>query len=337
MGSLPIMLTGDRPTGCLHLGHYVGSLANRLLMQSNYDSFIMIADCQAMTDHYDHPEMIQQHILSVAKDYLAVGLSPQHCTFFVQSHIPQLFELTIFFMNLVSVSRLERNPTIKQEIQQKGMEQSVPAGFLCYPVSQAADIALFKAKYIPVGDDQLPILEQTNEITRRFNRLYRTEIFEDCEPVLSTEGRLVGIDGKAKASKSLNNAIFLSDSPEILKQKVMSMYTDPNHLRVSDPGQVEGNAVFAYLDAFYSDKEHLKELKKHYAQGGLGDMVLKKLLLQVLSDFLDPIAQKRAALKDEEVLEILDYGSQVARRRAAITIEQVRSAMGLGRRSANLC
>jgi len=236
-----IILTGDRPSGCLHLGHYVGSLKNRVLLQDSYEQYVMIADVQALTDNFENPQKITQNVYEVAKDYLSVGLDPQKTTILIQSQIPQIAELTIYFLNLVSLGRLERNPTVKSEIAQKGYDDSIPAGFFCYPVSQAADITIFGAELVPVGDDQIPMIEQTNEIVRKFNRIYNTDCLKECKAYLSPSSRLVGIDGKAKASKSLGNAIYLSDSSEEVKRKVFQMYTDPNHIKLSDPGQVEGN------------------------------------------------------------------------------------------------
>lgn len=325
-----VLLTGDRPTGPLHLGHYVGSLQNRVLLQNQYQSYIMVADWQALTDYYDRPEHITSNVLEVVKDYLSIGIDPSCATIFIQSQIPQLAELSLLFLNLVTIARLERNPTVKTEIQQKGMDHSIPAGFFCYPVSQAADIALFQTQYVPVGDDQLPMLEQTNEIIRKFHRLYGEGVFQECEPILSQHsGRLVGIDGKAKASKSLGNAIFLSDSPEIIRQKVFQMYTDPNHIQVSDPGQVEGNVVFSYLDIFHENKQEVEELKAQYRQGGLGDMVLKRLLNQKIQDFLAPIAAKRQALHNDDVQQVLFEGTQKALKAAEQTMQKVRKAIGL--------
>ena len=324
-----IVLTGDRPTGHLHLGHYIGSLRNRVKLQNDYPCFVMIADVQALSDNFDDPEKVRANIIEVCKDYLAVGIDPEKCTIFVQSAIPELFELTIYYLNLVTVSRLERNPTIKAELQQKNFVDSVPAGFLTYPVSQAADITAFRAQLVPVGEDQLPVIEVSNEIVRRFNRIYNTNVLVEAEAMVGKVGRLVGIDGKAKASKSLNNAIFMSDSSDILKQKIYSMYTDPDHIKVSDPGKVEGNVVFAYLDAFYEKEEELDDLKVQYQRGGLGDMVLKSLLNDTLQNLLKPIREKRDSLSDSKVLEILADSSKKARKIAAQTLEEVRDAIGI--------
>jgi tryptophanyl-tRNA synthetase len=324
-----IILTGDRPTGPLHLGHYVGSLRNRVLLQKDYDPYIMIADVQALTDNFEHPEKITQNVYEVAKDYLSAGLTPHESTLFIQSQIPEITELTLYYMNLVTLGRLERNPTVKSEIQQKGFADSIPAGFLCYPINQAADITIFQAELVPVGDDQIPMIEQANEIVRRFNRIYNTQCLKECKAHLSHTSRLVGIDGKAKASKSLGNAIFLSDSPEVIKQKVFQMFTDPNHIRVSDPGQVEGNVVFAYLDAFHENKEEITALKEHYMRGGLGDTTIKNILNQTLQALLAPIRDKRNSIKEQDVNYILYEGTKKARLRAQETMVQVRHAMGL--------
>ena len=323
-----VVLTGDRPTGHLHLGHYVGSLKNRVILQEEYKCYIMIADVQALSDNFDNPRKIKNNIVEVAKDYLSVGISPEKSIIFIQSLIPELFELTAYYLNLISVSRLERNPTIKSELQQTSFADSVTAGFLTYPISQAADITAFKAQLIPVGEDQLPVIELANDIVRKFNRIYNTDVLLEAVAIVGNIGRLVGIDGKAKASKSLNNAIFMSDSSDVLKQKIYSMYTDPNHIKVSDPGMVEGNVVFSYLDAFYKDKEELQELKSQYQKGGLGDMKLKSLLNETLQQLLNPIREKRESLKDEDVIEILFQGSITARKVAIETLSEVREAIG---------
>jgi tryptophanyl-tRNA synthetase len=324
----PIALTGDRPTGPLHLGHYIGSLINRVKLQQDYQQFVMIADIQALTDNFEHPEKITQNVYEVAKDYLAVGIDPTQSTIFIQSQIPELAELTLYYLNLVTLGRLERNPTVKTEIQQKGYDDSIPAGFFCYPVSQAADITAFKAEVVPVGDDQIPMIEQTNEIVRRFNRIYQTECLKEAKALLSHASRLVGLDGKAKASKSLGNAIFLSDSAEDIKRKVFSMYTDPNHIRISDPGQVEGNVVFAYLDAFHPDKAEVSALKEHYQRGGLGDTAIKALLNSTLQTLLEPMRERRASYQREEIRELLYDGTQRAKTVAHKTLEEVRDAIG---------
>lgn len=323
------ILTGDRPSGALHLGHYIGSLKNRVELQHDYKQFVMIADVQALTDNFANPAKITSSVYEVVKDYLSVGIDPNLTTIFAQSQIPQIAELTVYFLNLVSLGRLERNPTVKSEIQQKGFGDSIPAGFFCYPVSQAADITIFKAQTVPVGDDQIPMIEQTNEIVRKFNRIYDTETLLECSYLLSQTSRLIGIDGKAKASKSLGNAILLSDSPEVIKQKVFQMYTDPSHLKVSDPGKVEGNVVFEYLDAFHADKEEVAALKAHYQKGGLGDMVLKKLLNTTLQEFLAPIYDKRQSISETLVSDVIEQGSKAAYNVAQETMEEVRSVIGL--------
>jgi len=327
-----IVLTGDRPTGKLHLGHYVGSLQNRLKLQEEYTQYVMIADVQALTDNYDNVSKIQENVLEVAIDYLSVGLSPEKTTIFVQSHIPELYELTVYFLNLVTVSRLQRNPTVKEEIKQKGFEASIPAGFFVYPVSQAADITFAKATKIPVGDDQLPMIEQTNEIIRRFNKLYGKTVFPEVEALLANKSRLVGLDGKAKMSKSLGNSITISASPDEIKKAVQKMYTDPDHLRVDDPGKVEGNVVFTYLDIFDPDQDELAELKAHYQRGGLGDMVLKRRLIDILVDHFGPAREKRAELEQDKqyVLDLLNQNGEKMRAIASDTLTEVRAAIGLG-------
>lgn len=324
-----VILTGDRPTGKLHLGHYVGSLANRVRLQEAYKQYIMIADTQALTDNFENPAKIRENLCEVALDYLAIGIDPQKSTIFIQSQVPELTELTVYFLNLVSVGRLERNPTVKAEIQQKGFGSSIPAGFFCYPVSQAADIAAFKADVVPVGDDQLPMIEQTNEIIRKFNRIYNSDCLKETAALLSKTPRLVGIDGQAKASKSLGNAIFLSDSPEEIKRKVFLMFTDPNHLKISDPGQVEGNVVFSYLDAFHPDQEEVSALKAHYRKGGLGDSSIKNLLNTSLQTMLEPIRDKRNRFQQSEIMDMLMTGTIAARKAAGQTLEDVRAAIGL--------
>lgn len=330
-----VILTGDRPTGKLHLGHYVGSLQNRLKMQANPNNhiFVMIADQQALTDNAKTPEKVQQSVTEVALDYLAVGLDPERTTIFIQSQIPQLPELTMYYLNLVTMARLQRNPTVKSEIQEKGFNESIPAGFFMYPVSQAADITAFKATHVPVGEDQRPMLEQTREISRDFNRIYGTETLVEPDIILPLKGhgRLVGVDGKGKMSKSLNNGIYLSDSEDEIQKKVMSMYTDPNHIRVEDPGQIEGNVVFTYLDVFDEDKEKVQELKDHYRKGGLGDVKIKRYLNEVLQARLKPIRERREEYaKDRDaVLEMLKSGSEKAERVAAETLAEVKAAMGI--------
>lgn len=328
------ILTGDRPTGKLHLGHYVGSLKNRVELQNSglYESFIMIADQQALTDNARNPEKIRNSLIEVALDYLAVGIDPTKSTIFVQSQIPELNELTMHYLNLVTVSRLQRNPTVKEEIKQKNFENSIPAGFFIYPVSQAADITAFKATTVPVGEDQLPMLEQTREIVRSFNSLYG-EILVEPKAVLPKGelGRLPGIDGKAKMSKSLNNGIYLSDSEEDIKKKVMSMYTDPNHIKVEDPGQVKNNTVFLYLDAFCKDVDAVNEMKEHYTRGGLGDVKVKRFLNEVLQAELEPIRKRREEFAKDipEVYKILRSGSDAAREVATQTLKEVREAIGI--------
>ncbi len=329
-----MLLTGDRPTGKLHIGHYVGSLKNRVAMQNagTYDPYIMIADKQAFTDNARDPEKIHNSLLEVALDYLAVGIDPAKSTIFVQTAVPELSELTEYFLNLVSVARLQRNPTVKTEIQQKGFGESIPAGFFVYPVSQAADIALFKGQVVPVGEDQEPMLEQTREIVRTFNRYYNTDILVEPEGVFPPkgQGRIPGLDG-VKMSKSLGNAIYLSDTEDDLWQKIKSMYTDPAHIRVEDPGHIEGNMVFTYLDIFDTDTEKVAALKVQYQAGGLGDMKIKKYLFEVLNNELQPIRERRAefAQDREGVLQMLKDGSEKARAEAQKTMHAVREAMGI--------
>ncbi len=340
-----IMLTGDRPTGRLHIGHYVGSLRQRLELQDDpsYDKiFVMIADAQALTDNFDNPEKVRDSVFQVAIDYLSVGLDPKKTHMFIQSAVPQLHELTVYYMNLVTVSRVQRNPTVKQELKLRGFEgESVPVGFFTYPISQASDITAFKATIVPVGEDQEPMLEQTREIVRSFNRTYGKEVLVEPEIYLpSNEAclRLPGTDGQAKMSKSLGNTIYLSDDEATLRKKVMSMFTDPGHLRVEDPGKVEGNTVFTYLDAFVKEDsfekylpeyKDLDELKAHYRRGGLGDVKVKKFLFAVLNEFLTPIREKRAYFEDhpEEVIQVLTEGTQAARETAAATLADVKEAM----------
>ncbi|HBM46037.1 MAG: Tryptophan-tRNA ligase [Parcubacteria group bacterium GW2011_GWF2_38_76] len=323
-----IALTGDRPTGRLHLGHYVGSLKNRVKMQDEFKQFVMVADVQALTDNADNPDKVRNNVLEVALDNLAVGVDPAKTTFFIQSMVPEIAELTIFFLNLVTVARLERNPTVKNEMRQKGFEGNVPAGFLAYPVSQAADILTFKATHVPVGDDQLPVLEQANEIAHKFNSLYG-DTFEKIEPIMSHAPRLVGIDGDAKMSKSLNNAIFLSDDTETIKKKVMQMYTDPKHIHVGDPGEVEGNVVFEYLTIFDPKQDEINDLKEQYRKGGLGDTVIKNRLIDVLENIIAPIREKREYLsaKPDYVMNILLEGTKEARKVATETMNEVKKAM----------
>ena len=338
-----IILTGDRPTGRLHVGHFVGSLRNRVTLQNSgkfEKLFFMIADAQALTDNFDHPQKVRDNILEVALDYLSCGIDPAKSTILVQSHVSELTELTFYYMNLVTLARLERNPTVKAEIQLRGFNHSIPMGFLTYPVSQTADITAFMADTVPVGEDQLPMLEQAREIVRRFNELYGETLVEPTALLPDNEAclRLPGTDGKAKMSKSLGNCIYLSDEPEDIKKKIMSMYTDPNHLRVQDPGKVEGNPVFIYLDAF-SRPEHfaeflpeyqnLDELKAHYQRGGLGDVKVKKFLNSVMQAELEPIRNRRKEWEQRlpEVVEILKEGSAVAEKTAAATLAEVRKSM----------
>ena len=324
-----IVLTGDRPTGPLHLGHYVGSLEQRLQMEKLYKQYIMIADVQALTDNFKDPEKVRKNVLQVGLDYLAIGLNPEKSTFFIQSMIPQIAELTIFYLNLVTVSRLERNPTVKTEIKQRGFEKSLPAGFLMYPVSQAADITVVKGTLVPVGEDQRPMVEQTNEIVRSFNRIYKTNVLPECKAMIPKISRLPGTDGQAKMSKSLNNAIYLSDSADQIKKKVMSMYTDPDHIRVEDPGKVEGNVVFTYLEIFDPNKKEVEELKVQYKKGGLGDVVLKKRLIEVLDAFIDPIRIRRKELEKDPhyVMKVLLDGTDKTLKVAEQTMFEVKQAM----------
>ena len=330
-----VILTGDRPTGKLHIGHYVGSLKKRVELQNSgeYETFIMIADTQALTDNARNPEKIRNSLIQVALDYLAVGLDPEKSTIYVQSQIPALFELTAYYMDLVTVARLERNPTVKTEIKQKDFKDSIPVGFLNYPVSQAADITAFKATVIPVGDDQEPMLEQTREIVRTFNRVYNTDILVEPKGYFPPkgQGRLPGLDGNAKMSKSLGNAIYLSDDAKTVQKKVMSMYTDPNHIHVEDPGKIEGNTVFTYLDVFDPDKDKVAELKAEYQKGGLGDVKIKRYLNKVLEAELAPIRERREKFAQDEdaVYEMLLEGSNKANKVANETLEQVRDAIGL--------
>ncbi|MCT6812460.1 MAG: tryptophan--tRNA ligase [Lactobacillus helsingborgensis] len=330
-----VILTGDRPTGKLHVGHYIGSLKNRVKLQNSgeYHPFIMIADTQALTDNARNPEKIRKSLIQVALDYLAVGIDPEISTVFIQSQIPALFELTAYYMDLVTVSRLERNPTVKAEIKQKGFNDSIPVGFLNYPVSQAADITAFKATLVPVGDDQEPMLEQAREIVRTFNRVYNRNVLVEPKGYFPEkgEGRLPGLDGNAKMSKSLNNAIYLSDDAKTVEQKVMSMYTDPQHIHVEDPGKVEGNTVFTYLDIFDPDKDRVAQLKEDYQKGGLGDVKIKRYLNTVLEKELAPIRERRAQYEQDTsvVYDMLIEGSKKANEVANQTLQEVRDAIGL--------
>ncbi len=328
----PIILTGDRPTGPLHLGHYVGSLKNRVELQDSYEQFIIIADIQALTDNYDNPGKVKDNILEVTLDYLAAGIDPKKSHIFLQSELSELFEMTTYFMNLVTVARLERNPTVKTEIQQKGLEKSLPAGFLTYPVSQAADILAFKADLVPAGEDQNPMIEQTNEIAQRFHHIYKTNIFKPVKTYAGSMGRLPGIDGKAKMSKSLGNAIYLSDPADVIKKKVQKMYTDPGHLKIEDPGKIEGNVVFSFLDVFDPRKEEVEALKEHYQRGGLGDGTLKVRLTEVLNEVIKPMRERREqyAQNPEEVIKVIQEGTEKARAKAAQTLKEMKDIMGVG-------
>lgn len=324
-----IVLTGDRPTGRLHLGHYIGSIQNRINLQGEADkSWYMIADIQALTDNADNPTKVRSNVLEVALDNLACGVDPTKTTFFIQSQVPGIAELTVLFLNLVTLARLKRNPTVKDEMKQKGFGEEVPAGFLMYPVSQAADILFVNANRVPVGADQLPMIEQANEIVQKFNSLYG-EVFSKIEAVISETGRLPGLDGKAKMSKSLNNAIYLSDSNEVIEEKVNAMFTDPDHIHVEDPGKVEGNVVFSYLDIFDNDKKGLDELKEQYRRGGLGDTVIKKRLTQILQDIIAPIRERREYLAQDpkKVMDILRDGTAEANKMAEETLRKVKEAI----------
>jgi len=344
-----IILTGDRPTGKLHIGHYVGSLKQRVLLQEKNDFeqfYIMIADAQALTDNYGNPQKVTDNILELMLDYLSVGLDPNKITFFLQSEITALPELTIYYMNLVTLSRLLRNPTVKSEIQFRGFDnekKGIPVGFANYPISQAADITAFKANIIPVGDDQLPMLEQAREIVKSFNTTYNTDVLIMPEPIIPENkicSRLPGIDGNAKMSKSLNNCIYLSDDKETVKNKIKSMYTDPNHIKITDPGKVEGNMVFTYLDAF-SNEEHFKkylpeyknldELKEHYRNGGLGDVKIKQFLTDIMEEFLAPIRERRKYYEERvpEVIDILKKGTLISKEVATSTLNEVKKAIGI--------
>ena len=336
--SKPIILTGDRPTGKLHIGHYVGSLRNRVLLQDEgkYELFVFLADQQALTDHAKDPKTIVESIGNVALDYLAAGLDPEKTTIFIQSQIPELSELSMYYMNLVSLARLERNPTVKSEIAQKGFGESIPTGFLVYPIAQAADITAFKANYVPVGNDQKPMIEQTREIVRSFNHTYGCDVLVEPKglyPQNEAAGRLPGLDGNAKMSKSLNNGIYLSDDMDTLQKKVMSMYTDPDHIKIEDPGKIDGNMVFHYLDVFGrpEDMREITIMKEHYQQGGLGDVKTKRYLLEILERELGPIRERRVEFSKDmgEVYTMLQKGSDRARQVASQTLFEVKSAMGI--------
>lgn len=336
MSTQPIILTGDRPTGPLHLGHFVGSLRNRVNYQHEYKQYIMLADAQALTDNMEDIDKVHRNVIEVALDYLAVGIDPKLSTIFIQSQVPELVELAFYYLNLVTVARLERNPTVKEEIRLRDFERDIPAGFLTYPVSQAADITAFKATLVPVGEDQIPMIEQTNEIVRRFNRLYKNpatkqEILVETKALVPELGRLPGIDGKAKMSKSLGNVINLSATADEVSKAVKKVYTDPQHLRVEDPGHVEGNIAFTYLDAFDTDKDGVAELKAHYIRGGLADSIVKKRLEAVLQELLEPIRSRRAELAQDKgyILQLLREGTDQAREVAAQTMSEVKAALGL--------
>ncbi|HLW69046.1 MAG TPA: tryptophan--tRNA ligase [Candidatus Binataceae bacterium] len=327
------ILTGDRPTGPLHLGHYVGSLQNRVKLQDEYDTFVLIADVQALTDNFEHPEKLAGNIFEVALDYLAVGLDPTKAKFVVQSMVPELAELTIYFMNLVTVATLERNPTVKEEIKQRNFVKGVPVGFWSYPISQAADITIFKADLVPVGEDQLPMIEQAREIVRRFNRLYGKVLIEP-RAMLGAVARLPGTDGDAKMSKSIGNCIYLGDPPEVVRKRVMSMFTDPTRIHPTDPGHVENNPVFTYHDVFNPNKAEVEELKERYRAGTVGDVEVKQRLYDALVEFLTPIRERRAEFqaKPKQVYEIIAEGTRQGRALAQATMAEVRTAMKIAYR-----
>ncbi|HDX9105668.1 TPA: tryptophan--tRNA ligase [Klebsiella oxytoca] len=331
MNTSQTILTGDRPTGQLHLGHYVGSLRQRVLLQHDHQQFILVADLQGLTDNGSNPQKISSNILEVMADYLAVGIDPQKTTICLQSALPALAELSALYMNIVTVARVERNPTVKNEIAQKGFSRSLPVGFLAYPISQAADITAFKAELVPVGDDQLPMIEQTNEIVHKMNSLTTTPILQHCKALLSDVSRLPGIDGNAKMSKSLGNTLTLSASEEEIHRAVSAMYTDPNHLRVADPGQTEGNVVFTYLDAFHADKAFVAEMKAHYRRGGLGDRQCKNALETCLQELLAPIRERRATYIQDKgmLLALLRWGSERAHELTQRTLHEVKRGLGL--------
>jgi len=326
-----VILTGDRPTGPLHLGHFVGSLRNRIAYQHTYRQFIMLADAQALTDNMDDTGKVHRNVVEVALDYLAVGIDPDLSTILIQSQIPELAELTFYYLNLVTVARLERNPTVKEEIRLRGFERDIPAGFLTYPASQAADITAFKAALVPVGEDQIPMIEQTNEIVRRFNRTAGRDVLVEAKALVPEIGRLPGIDGKAKMSKSLGNTINLGATADEIRAAVKQVYTDPLHLRVQDPGHLEGNVAFLYLDAFDPDQDGLAEMKAHYVRGGLGDSLVKARLEACLQDLLAPIRARREKLAKDKghVMQILKDGTAKAREVAAKTADEVKAALGL--------
>lgn len=329
MDTKVIALTGDRPTGKLHLGHLVGSLENRIKFQDIYQQFIMIADSQALTDNIDNPKKVHDNLLEVAHDYMAVGIDPSKSTIFVQSMVPELAELTFYYLNLVTIARLERNPTIKEELKLRGFERDIPAGFLCYPVSQAADITAFRAKIVPVGEDQIPMIEQTNEIVRKFNRLFPGEALVEAEAIVPKVGRLPGVDGQQKMSKSLGNALNIRISTDEIGKMVKKMYTDASHLRVEDPGKVEGNVVFTYLSLFHPDQILVEELKAHYQHGGLADSIVKKHLEDCLVEKLAVYQERASHYSKEDLVAILKAGTEKAREVAARTLGAVKKAMGI--------
>ncbi len=327
----PVILTGDRTTGPLHIGHYVGSLRNRLYYQDSHEQFLLLADIQALTDNAHDPAKVRRSVIEVALDYLAVGIDPARTTICLQSHLPALAELSMLYLNVVTVSRLERNPTIKDEIRARGFGRDIPAGFLCYPAAQAADITAFKATIVPVGEDQAPLIEQTNEIVRKINAISGDTVLPEAQAIIPKAGRLPGIDGKAKMSKSGGNAIPLSASPDAIRTAVRAMFTDPNHLRITDPGQIEGNVVFTYLDAFDEDQETLADLKAHYQRGGLGDGQVKKRLEDILQALIAPIRERREQLAKDQgyILDIIRQGTEHARDRTEATKQEVITSLGL--------
>lgn len=328
MSDKKIILTGDRPTGKLHLGHYIGSLKNRVELQNKYEQYILVADVQALTDNAENPEKVRDNVIELLLDYLSVGIDPSKTTICIQSMIPAIAELTVFYLNLVTLSRIERNPTVKQELKLRKFEGGIPCGFLTYPVSQAADITAFGANLVPAGEDQSPMIEQTREIVRKFNSIY-DEILVEPEIMLSKTPRLVGTDGKNKMSKSLGNTIFLSDSADEIEKKVMRMFTDPNHLNINDPGDTKNNPVFIYLDAFGEDKEKINSMKAHYEKGGLGDVVVKRYLNEVLQNLLAPIRAKREKLKEniDDVYRVAFEGTEKAKLLTEATLKKVKKAM----------
>lgn len=327
----PIILTGDRTTGPLHIGHYAGSLRNRLEFQDTHEQYLLLADTQALTDNAHNPDKVRRNVIEVALDYLAVGIDPAKTSICLQSHLPALAELSMLYLNFVTVARLERNPTIKDEIRARGFGRDIPAGFLCYPAAQAADITAFKATVVPVGEDQAPLIEQTNEIVRRINSTAGKHILPEARAVIPQTGRLMGIDGKAKMSKSGGNAISLSAFPDDISTAVKQMFTDPNHLRIEDPGQVEGNVVFAYLDAFDEDYAEVEHLKEHYRQGGLGDGKIKKRLEDILQALIEPIRRRRAQMSQDQsyVFDVIRKGTERAKERTEATKQEVVSGLGL--------